>query len=162
VSLPVSGRLSIGDTIVFDGLRIGAARRALPALSLAVEQTVTFALLPCGDTSNAMKGSLIDAGHSTAWSKDGGARCPSGFDSARSRYVCHAWGGTAMRHAVRQATAGGLGDEPGSITNATRCVRLCDPDAASVRDHTRWLINTCRVPIATGDPADECRSTTTY
>ena len=90
VSLPVSERLlSAGGMIVLDGLRIGAAPRALTGLSLALEETVMLALLPCGETSNAMKGSLIDAGHSTAWSKTGGARCPSGFDSARSRYVCH-------------------------------------------------------------------------
>ena len=91
VSLPVSERLlSAGDTIVLDGLRIGAARRALPGLSLAVEETVMLAVLPSGETSNAMKGSLIDAGRSTALSKDGAARCPSGCDSARPRYVCHA------------------------------------------------------------------------
>jgi hypothetical protein len=90
VSSRVSERLLAGDTIVLDGLRIGAARRALPGLSLAVEETVMLALLPPEETSNAMKGSLIDAGRSTALRKDGAARCPSGFDTARPRYVCHA------------------------------------------------------------------------
>jgi hypothetical protein len=67
VSLPVSERLLLAaDMIVVDGLRIGAARRALaPGLSLAVEETVMLALLPAGETSNGMKGSLIDAGRST-------------------------------------------------------------------------------------------------
>jgi len=45
---------------------IGAARRALPGLSLALEETVMLALLPSGETSNAMNGSLIDVGRSTA------------------------------------------------------------------------------------------------
>jgi hypothetical protein len=71
-------------------LRIGAARQALPGLSLAVEETVMLALLPAAETLNGMKGSLIDAGRSTGSSKNGGTRCPSGFDSARSRHVCHA------------------------------------------------------------------------
>ena len=66
VSLPVSERLlSAGDMIVLDGLRIGAARRALPGLSLGVEETVMLALLPGGETSNGMKGSLFDSGRST-------------------------------------------------------------------------------------------------
>jgi hypothetical protein len=66
VSLPVSERLlSAGDMAVVDGLRIGAARHALTGLSLAVEETVMLALLPAGETSNGMKGSLIDAGRST-------------------------------------------------------------------------------------------------
>ena len=74
VSLPVSERLlSAGGMIVLDGLRIGAARRALTGLSLALEETVMLALLPSGETSNAKKGSLIDAGRSTAWSNDGAA-----------------------------------------------------------------------------------------
>jgi len=34
-------------------------------------------------------------------------------------------------------SCGVMGDERlWPVTNATRCVRLCDPDAASVRDHT--------------------------
>ena len=66
VSVPVSERLSAADMIVVDGLRIGAARWALPGLSLAGEETVMLALLPSGETSNATKGSLIDAGCSTA------------------------------------------------------------------------------------------------
>ena len=66
VSSRVSERLlSVGDMIVLGGLGIGTARRALPGLSLALEETVMLALLPCGETSNAMKGSLIDAGRST-------------------------------------------------------------------------------------------------
>ena len=48
--------------------------------------------------------------------------------------------GTARWRAVRQTAAGGLGDERlWPVTNATRCVRLCDPDAASVGDHTCTL-----------------------
>jgi hypothetical protein len=39
-------------------------------LSPAVEETVMLALLPSGETSNTMRGSLIDAGRSTALSKD--------------------------------------------------------------------------------------------
>ena len=55
MSLPVSERsLSAGDVVV-------------------LVETVMLALLPSGETSNAKKGSLIDAGRSTAWSKDGAA-----------------------------------------------------------------------------------------
>jgi hypothetical protein len=45
---------------------IGAARCAPPGLSLASEGTVMLALLPFGETSNAMTGSLIDVVRSTA------------------------------------------------------------------------------------------------
>jgi hypothetical protein len=52
---------------------------------LLSEETVMLALLlfeeTAGETVNAMKGSLIDVGPSTAWSKDGSARCPNGFGS---------------------------------------------------------------------------------
>ena len=66
VSLPMSERLpSAADMMVLDGLRIGAPHRALPGLSLAVQETVMLALLPAEETSNGMKGSLIDAGRST-------------------------------------------------------------------------------------------------
>ena len=62
MSLPVSGRsLSAGDMV------------APLALSLALEETVMLALMPSGETSNAKKDSLIDAGRSTGWSKDGAA-----------------------------------------------------------------------------------------
>jgi hypothetical protein len=65
---------------------------------LLSEETVMLALLlfeetageTAGETVNAMKGSLIDVGRSTAWSKDGSARCPNGFDSPGSRDVCNA------------------------------------------------------------------------
>ena len=90
----VGSSASSGTTTGIQGIHvvscIGAARRALPGLSLALEETVMLALLPSGETSNAKKGSLIDAGRSTAWRKDGAAWCLSGFDSARPRYVCHA------------------------------------------------------------------------
>jgi len=55
--------------IVLDGLRIGAARRALlggtAGLITRRGRTVMVVLLPAGETSNGMKGSLIDAGRST-------------------------------------------------------------------------------------------------
>ena len=58
---------------------------------------------------------------------------------------------TAARSAIR--TAGEVGDERlWSVTNATDCVRFCNPAATRVRDpaSTRFA-NTCRVPIATRD-----------
>ena len=60
---------------------------------LLSEEIVMLAVLPFGETAretaDAMKGSLIDGGRSTALGKDGSARCPNGFDSRGSRCVCH-------------------------------------------------------------------------
>ena len=78
-----------GTTTGIQGIHVVSSPVSERSLSVG-DMIVMLALLPSGEDSNAMKRSLIDAGRSTARSKDGAARCPSGFDSARPRYVCHA------------------------------------------------------------------------
>src|SRR2546429_5497183 len=62
----------------------------------------------------------------------------------------------------RELRVQGIYERGGPVTNATRWARLCDPGATCVREHASTRrVNTCRVPIATRDLADACRSTRT-
>ena len=109
VSLPVSERLlSAGDMIVLDGLRIGAARRALPGLALAVEETVMLCVA-AGWGNVEWHERLLDRRRPFDRVKQGW-RCPMSkwFRFASLALRLSRVGQDRRRRAVRQTAAGGI------------------------------------------------------